>query len=154
MTPGWLGVLALTAAAFVVAIALTPAVQRLAQRLGFVDHPGERKVHREPMPTGGGFAVAGAFFAVLWISTLFPGAPPTRAVVGLTVVGVLALLLGYFDDRFRLPAWFKLIVQAGCGVLLHEFGFGVDKLSNPFAGDRAAMPGNDPLATTGALRLC
>ena len=44
MTPGWLGVLALLASAFVVAIALTPAVMRAAQRFGFVetdfDHVG------------------------------------------------------------------------------------------------------------------
>lgn len=139
MIPGWLAMPALATASFGLALALTPFVMRAARRFGFVDHPGERKVHAEPMPTGGGFAVAGAFFAVLWASTLFPGAPPMRAVVGLTVVGVLALTLGFFDDRFRLPAWFKLLVQAGCGVLLHEFGFGVDKLSNPFAGDRTAI---------------
>jgi UDP-GlcNAc:undecaprenyl-phosphate GlcNAc-1-phosphate transferase len=132
---------ALAAAAGVLALALTPLVIRIAQRAGFVDHPGERKVHAAPIPTGGGFAVALAFFAVLWGSSLLPGAPPTRALAGLSVVGVIALALGWLDDRFRLPAWFKLIVQAGCGYVLHCFGFGVDRLSNPFGGAPIELAG-------------
>lgn len=137
MRYAWYGGLAL--AAFVLALLFTPAVLRAARRMGFVDAPGERKVHKAPIPTGGGFAVALAFFAVLWGSMGFAGAPPVHAVLGLTIVGGIALALGYFDDRYRLPAWFKLLVQAGCGVILHEFGFGVDKLSNPFAGEDAAI---------------
>ncbi len=131
----------LAAAALTVALALTPAWIRLARRAGFVDHPGERKVHAAAMPTGGGFVVAGAFFLVLWGSTLLPGAPAPRAVVGLTVVGLLALALGWADDRWRLPAWAKLIVQALCGFILHTFGFGVDKLSNPLTGGSLDLAG-------------
>lgn len=131
----------LLAAALAVAFALTPAWIRVARRAGFVDHPGERKVHPAAMPTGGGFAVAAAFFVVLWASTLLPGAPDTRAILGLTVVGLLALALGWADDRWRLPAWVKLIVQALCGFILHTFGFGVDKLSNPLTGGSLDLEG-------------
>jgi len=133
--------LVLAALALGVSLALTPLWIDLARRLGFVDHPGERKVHATPMPTGGGFAVAAAFFAVLWGSTLLPGAPSAQVVLGLTIVGALALALGWADDRWRLPAWAKLIVQAGCGWTLHEFGFGVDKLSNPLTGGSLELQG-------------
>ena len=51
-----LGALALTAA-------LVPLVIRLARRTGFLDVPGPRKIHAQPMPYGGGFAVAAGFFA-------------------------------------------------------------------------------------------
>lgn len=121
-------------AACAIALGLTPAWIALARRLGFVDHPGERKVHPVAMPTGGGFVVGIAFLSVLWVSTLLPGAPEPRAVLGLTVVGLIALALGWADDRFRLPAWAKLLVQALCGWTLHSFGFGVDRLTNPITG--------------------
>jgi UDP-GlcNAc:undecaprenyl-phosphate/decaprenyl-phosphate GlcNAc-1-phosphate transferase len=133
--------LALGAAALLVAWGLAPMWIRTARKLGFVDHPGERKVHAEPMPTGGGFVVAAAFFAVLWGSTLLPDAPEPREVLGLTCAGLLALALGWADDRWRLPAWSKLIVQATCGWMLHAFGFGVDKLSNPFTGGSLELAG-------------
>ena len=131
----------LVAVALALAMAITPLWIRFAQGLGFVDHPGERKVHAAPMPTGGGFVVAGAFFVVLWGSSILPGAPETRALLGLTIVGLIALGLGWADDRWRLPAWFKLIVQAACGYILHRFGFGVDRLSNPVTGGSLDLMG-------------
>ncbi len=133
--------LLLALAASGLALLLTPLWITVARRLGFVDHPGERKVHVAAMPTGGGFAVAAAFFAVLWASTLLPGAPTPQVVLGLTLVGAMALALGWADDRWRLPAWAKLIVQAACGWTLHAFGFGVDKLSNPFTGGSLDLQG-------------
>lgn len=123
------------------ALAFTPLVRRAALARGFVDHPGERKVHAQPMPTGGGFAVALAFLGVLWLSSLLPGAPPPSALIGITLVGLIALGLGWLDDRYRLPAWLKVLVQAGCGVLLHSFGFGVDRLSNPLGGPPVELAG-------------
>lgn len=135
----WTAALAL--ATFALALVATPFVRRWSLRTGFLDHPGTRKVHAEPMPTGGGFAVAFAFFAGLWGSTLLPGAPGRDIVVGLTVVGLVALVLGWLDDRFRVPAALKLLVQAGCGFLLHSLGFGIDKLTNPFGGAPLQMSG-------------
>ncbi len=135
----WAFGLAFTAG--VLGLAITPMVRRASLRAGFVDLPGERKVHAEPMPTGGGFAVALAFLAVLWASSLLPGAPPTQALLAITLVGLIALALGWLDDRVGLPAWFKVLVQAGCGLLLHSFGFGVDQLSNPFGGAPIQLAG-------------
>jgi len=62
-------------------------------------------------------------------------------VAGLTVVGLIALALGWADDRWRLPAWSKILVQALCGVILNAFGFGVDKLSNPLTGGSLDLAG-------------
>jgi UDP-GlcNAc:undecaprenyl-phosphate GlcNAc-1-phosphate transferase len=135
----WIFVLAL--ATFAVALVLTPLVRGWALRAGFFDHPGTRKVHLVAMPTGGGFAVAIAFLAGLWASTLLPGAPGQDVVIGLTAVGVIALVLGWLDDRFGVPAALKLLVQAGCGFLLHSLGFGIDKLSNPLGGAPIQLQG-------------
>ena len=135
----WAIVLAL--ATFAMALVLTPLVRSWALRVGFLDHPGARKVHRVPMPTGGGFAVAGAFLTGLWASSLLPGGPPSEVLLGLTVVGIVALTLGWLDDRFGVPGVLKLLVQAGCGFLLHSLGFGIDKLTNPLGGPPILLVG-------------
>ncbi|MBN1515445.1 undecaprenyl/decaprenyl-phosphate alpha-N-acetylglucosaminyl 1-phosphate transferase [Candidatus Sumerlaeota bacterium] len=43
---------------------LTPVAQRLGQR-GFLDAPGERKIHEAPIPRNGGMAIVAAFLIVL-----------------------------------------------------------------------------------------
>jgi len=125
---------ALATAALLLAWIFTPAVRVLALRTGFVDVPGGRKVHAAPTATGGGFAVYAAFFAVLWGSRGLPGAPTMAACTALTATGTIALALGWLDDRVNLPAWIKVLAQAGCGLIFHAYGFGVDKLSNPLGG--------------------
>ncbi len=125
---------ALAIAALVLTWLLTPAVRAIALRMRFLDVPGARKVHAAPMPTGGGFAVAFAFLVVLWTSRALPTAPPSPVLLAFTVTGAIALAVGWADDRFGLPAWVKLLAQAGCGLVFHAFGFAVDKMSNPFGG--------------------
>ena len=50
-----LGLLILLAAAsFVVSMVMTLVMRRLSPSLGLLDHPGERKVHVESTPSGGG----------------------------------------------------------------------------------------------------
>ena len=39
-------------------------VRKLGPRWGLVDHPGHRKVHQAPMPTGGGLAI--------WLGVVLP----------------------------------------------------------------------------------
>src|SRR6185503_15360058 len=51
-------------AAALLALVLTPVVRRLVLRYGMVDHPEDRRVNTEPIPRGGGIAVATAFIAV------------------------------------------------------------------------------------------
>ncbi|MDO8834119.1 MAG: hypothetical protein Q7V01_00910, partial [Vicinamibacterales bacterium] len=44
-------------------LALTPVVRRLALRIGAVDRPDPRKVHKQTMPLLGGVAVLGSIAA-------------------------------------------------------------------------------------------
>lgn len=47
----------LTLAAFLVSVAATAAMIRIAPRLGLVDTPGHRKIHHAPKPLGGGVGI-------------------------------------------------------------------------------------------------
>jgi UDP-GlcNAc:undecaprenyl-phosphate GlcNAc-1-phosphate transferase len=53
--------LAVGGVAFILGLAITPLVRRLALRVGLLDHPGPRKIHAEPISYGGGVAVGVAF---------------------------------------------------------------------------------------------
>ena len=56
--------LAIFLTALALSAGLTPLMRRLARRTGLLDHPGERKAQREPVPYLGGLAVFLAFAAV------------------------------------------------------------------------------------------
>ena len=106
MQPG----LSLITAAFA-AFALTPLARVASRRLGFLDDPGRRKLHAEPVALLGGVAV---FIAVV-LGVLVAGpdllALSGRHVTGVFVGGAMALALGLVDDRRDLKAGPKLAGQ-------------------------------------------
>ena len=59
----WL-IFACTIPSMIVCWAAAFAVRRWGPRLGLVDRPGHRKIHAEPMPTGGGLAI--------WLGIVLP----------------------------------------------------------------------------------
>jgi UDP-N-acetylmuramyl pentapeptide phosphotransferase/UDP-N-acetylglucosamine-1-phosphate transferase len=112
----------------VAALLLVPFVKRIAPTLGLVDIPSDRRIHKIPIPRCGGIAV---FVAThLALAVVFFG--PWRNLAGsiqlaewcMLFVGSLALLLmGLFDDRFGMRAWFKLLGQLGIALLMYFSGF-------------------------------
>ena len=63
----------LFAASFAVTVLLVPLVIRLARRVGFLDLPGPRKIHTQPVPYGGGLAVAAAVLGTTFAATRIHG---------------------------------------------------------------------------------
>jgi UDP-GlcNAc:undecaprenyl-phosphate GlcNAc-1-phosphate transferase len=107
--------------AAVLSFALTPAVRRLALRVGAVDEPGPRKVHQTPLPRLGGLAVLAAIALVLGAMSVvsIPGmqALPKDLCAGLGL-GVLPILaVSLWDDIKPLRALPKFMAQfTGAGV--------------------------------------
>ena len=98
--------------ALALAAALVPLVIRLARRTGFLDLPGPRKIHATPMPYGGGFAVAAGFFAALATAVALDLPHLGLKTLSVFALGSLVMLtLGAVDDRRRLSAKLKLLVQ-------------------------------------------
>ena len=127
--------LILAFSAAVATLLLTPLVMRLSRRIGALDRPGPRRIHREPIPTLGGLAMVIAAFSVLWIARLLPGpaqALEMRAFEGLTLAAIPILLLGIVDDLRGASALAKLGVQASAALVLYHYGFNVPVLTNPF----------------------
>ena len=123
--------LAFAFTAALVALALTPLVRAVALRVGFVDQPGERKIHTAPVAYGGGIAVALALTVVLaagvpivraHLSSIHPQKPlplPPPAGGKGSQKPVLAEGPGFPETGKELRGWVLVTVAAGaCGALL------------------------------------
>jgi UDP-GlcNAc:undecaprenyl-phosphate/decaprenyl-phosphate GlcNAc-1-phosphate transferase len=135
-------------AAALLALVLTPVVRRLVLRYGMVDHPEDRRVNTEPIPRGGGIAVATAFIAVAviflaafgeaWLAPfqldLVLRSTLTSQLVALLVGGAAAAALGAIDDFLDLRARWQLAGQVALGCFAVVLGIEVGFIANPFGG--------------------
>ena len=113
--------LAIAIAALLAALVATPLVRAVAVRVGFLDQPGERKIHTSAVAYGGGIAVALALVAALAAGVplvrAYGGLPAASEDLGGTLLIVIAtaacgsLLLGLVDDKMRLSPYAKLAGQ-------------------------------------------
>jgi UDP-GlcNAc:undecaprenyl-phosphate GlcNAc-1-phosphate transferase len=115
--------------ALVAATILTPLVRKFALKIGAVDMPAERKVHRRPMPRMGGLAIYSGF----WLGALFfgfthPGGMPVE-MAGIFMGTLVLVLLGAYDDIGDAPVRVKLPVQIAAAHLAFFFGVRFDLLS-------------------------
>lgn len=123
-----------------ISLFVTPLVIRLATRIGAVDQPNERKIHRHPIPRLGGIAVYSSFFLSFGLIHLInPSLRGFESLVSdrramLTVGLALVLGLGIFDDlRPRTPTQ-KLVVQLIAGTLAYIAGFRISAVTPPVGG--------------------
>lgn len=103
--------------AFAVATASVPLLLRVAPRERFLDRARADRFSTRSVPRLGGPAVLSGVLAALALAlTLALGPSETfGANAGVVVAGgalLAAAALGYFDDRGRLPAWAKGVLEA------------------------------------------
>lgn len=129
--------------AFFTSLFATWIVRGVMLRLRIMDTPDKaRKTHRAPVAYEGGVAMwFGCVIALLTAAILVPAFYfDLRMFQGVIYCGTAIALLGVADDLLDLPAWFKLIAQFGVGIAMYQFGFRIDRLSNPF-GDEVVVWG-------------
>jgi UDP-GlcNAc:undecaprenyl-phosphate/decaprenyl-phosphate GlcNAc-1-phosphate transferase len=123
-----------------IVLALTPATARLARRVGAVDQPADRRIHRAPTPRLGGLAIL-AGFMVPALYFLPPDAPSRGLVAG----AVLIALLGAVDDAWGLTPSMKLLGQVACAAVPVSAGLTIDHITLPFVGAQDLGPAQYPL---------
>ena len=112
-TAVWIKVMLAILVAFVVSIALTPFVKRLAVKVGAVDVPGEaRRVHDHPIPRMGGLAI---FLGFIVSTLLFVDI--TQEVRGILIGSIIIVITGVIDDIVSLRAWTKFLIQILAAVI-------------------------------------
>jgi UDP-GlcNAc:undecaprenyl-phosphate GlcNAc-1-phosphate transferase len=121
-------------------------VRRIAPCWGLIDKPGGRKIHADPMPTGGGLGIGFGVIVPLMIGQLFlffipqfeflESFFPESAAVHfdgirfrsfqlwkLLSLGSVLLVLGTLDDRFNLNWKLRLAVQVVVSVIAVRWGW-------------------------------
>ncbi|MDZ4121988.1 MAG: MraY family glycosyltransferase, partial [Candidatus Cloacimonadaceae bacterium] len=53
------------------------------------------------------------------------------SLIRLSIVGVLALLMGLFDDRYESRARYKFVWQIGLGIIMYMINYRVNYITNP-----------------------
>lgn len=108
---------------------LTPLVRHLALRLGVLKPPGDRGVHRRPVPHIGGLAIVAGVLAMAW--GLDGDTPVGRGII---IGGLLITFLGLLDDLLNLPAWGKFFGQVLVAALVAHAGVRIQAVTDPFGG--------------------
>ena len=140
---------------FAVAAPATWLMLRLSPKLGQMDAPGERKIHKQPIPSLGGvaifwamagpmlagLAVAATVEASLWEQWAWtrPLVPHLEGIVNrwpmvAGLIGAMGLMhaMGLIDDRKPLGPWPKLVVQVvAAGAVVIFFNVRLLELAGP-----------------------
>lgn len=126
--------------AFLLSIIFVPLVRRWAVKKGIVDVPNEpRKIHQKPVPLLGGWAVFGAFALALLFYTfctdrVLGGFMLPKFVAGIILGGLILMLGGYLDDKYRLKPRCQIIFPIIAALVIIGSGIGVEVVTNPLGG--------------------
>jgi UDP-GlcNAc:undecaprenyl-phosphate GlcNAc-1-phosphate transferase len=116
------------AGALVLAIGATPLARYLAPRMGVIDQPETRKIHRRPVPRLGGMAI---FLAVV-VAALLLGRRYNFAQFGSILVGATGVsFLGLVDDRWGVRPIVKIVGQVLAALLLYATDIYVGTFHHP-----------------------
>jgi UDP-GlcNAc:undecaprenyl-phosphate GlcNAc-1-phosphate transferase len=116
------------------ALMATPAVIRLAQRIGALDHPGIRSVHKKAVPRIGGVAVFVSsmclILSVLYLRNDIGDAFRDTRVQLVTLLGSAAFvfLVGLVDDMRGVPAGIKFLAELTAAGALCIAGVRIDEI--------------------------
>ena len=118
------------ALAFGLAFFLTPCFKRLACRIGAMDQPNSRKIHRQAMPLLGGAAIYVSF----WVSAgavlyFFDGG---SWFWGLFWGSSLIFALGLYDDLRGLSYKAKFAGQFAAALILLAYNIRIEFISLPY----------------------
>lgn len=102
---------------FVFVALIIPIVKKIAEHIGAMDVPNERKVHKEPMPRLGGLGIYAGFLLGYMI---FGEQTPTMNAI---LIGSFILLItGIIDDIKPLKASHKLVGQIIAALIVVIYG--------------------------------
>ncbi len=139
MSQEWLLYITSFACAFGISLLATPYAKKLSVKVGAIDYPRSRGMHKEPIPRMGGVAIVSGFLVAMLI--LMPFVPELRTVqfIGFIVGALIIAFLGVMDDIYTLRARTKLIFQLLAALVVVLTGTQIDFVEWPFAANLNAF---------------
>src|SRR5580698_5775384 len=146
---GWYGLVLVIAAG--ATAALTVPAKRIALRVGYVAHPGERKVHTKPIPYGGGASMFLGFMVAVLGAAAVPQLRPifqdSPEMTGVVLAAGAMFGVGLIDDVRDMSAPAKMAGQVLAASILYFSGVTMYEFKVPLAGFLVLTPGVIPLIT-------
>ncbi|MED1602996.1 MraY family glycosyltransferase [Alkalihalophilus marmarensis] len=115
---------------FVVAVVSTPLVKKLAIKIGAIDKPNQRKVHKDIMPRLGGLAIVFGFFAGLLLIN-----PNYSTIMPFLIGAFIIVVLGILDDKYTVSPKVKLFGQIIAACVVVFSGLKIEMINLPFYGE-------------------
>ncbi|NCU17692.1 glycosyltransferase family 4 protein [Pallidibacillus pasinlerensis] len=111
---------------FVLSLLLTPIVKKFSIKIGAIDKPDERKVHKRIMPRMGGLAIIISF--IIGCLVFIPNPLQIWPILaGAVIIGITGLL----DDMYSLAPRTKLLGQIIAATIPVLFGVQIDFITLP-----------------------
>lgn len=111
-----------------ISFCVTPLIKKIAKKIGAMDVPNARKVHKEPIPLLGGLSIYIAFV----ISLILKKNALTFNEKGILIGATIVVIGGFIDDVRDLKPYQKLIFQILSAIILIRFGLSIKIITNPF----------------------
>jgi len=127
----WLLYIAAFACAFGICLLTTPFAKRMSIKLGAIDYPKKRGLHKEPIPRMGGLAIVLGFVITLLILAPFKEEIRTLEFIGFLAGALMIVVLGMIDDIYQLNAKVKISVQFLAALVVVLTGTTIDLVTWP-----------------------
>ena len=114
---------------------LLPLNMKLSTKWKLVAHPDARRIHTQRTPEAGGLSFGLVIILAQLVFALLRWQQYGPMLSGLALTGLIALLLGAWDDRFEAGPLLKVLGYLALGLLMWVFGYRVQFLTNPMGGD-------------------
>ena len=118
MSHNWLLYIAAFACAFAITLVTTPLAKKISIKVGAIDYPKDRGVHKKPMPRMGGISIVLGFIITVLMLYRFEPTMNLRQFAGFVVGALIIVILGVLDDMKNLPAKLKFCVQIVAGLIV------------------------------------
>lgn len=128
----WSLYIVIFAVAFAISLIATPFSMWFAKKVGAIDKPKARGMHKEPLPRMGGIAIVLGFMITVLVFLSFMYDLDNKQCLGILLGAAIIVILGMLDDMFDLNAKIKLAVQIIAALIAVYFGVRINVVFWPF----------------------
>ncbi len=139
MEHNWLLYIAAFASAFGISLWATPFSKKLSIKVGAIDYPRKRGMHKEPIPRMGGVAIVLGFIITMFILVPFVKELQSIQFIGFMIGAVVIVVMGMFDDIYTLKPKIKLAFQMVAALIVIFTGTRINIVTWPFIANLEAF---------------